>query len=181
MTKSVASAQEYLLHLTLLFCSDHDIRELIEKEGDSVPDLHEGSSEENPSKSSDQEPDAGHDGRTLRSSSRGATGVGSVLSKPTVNTGTSAAPTTSKKVFSAEEYEASCEGESDLQKWYARHNGLMFLSKENTRRLRSPPRARVDFFAERIMQFTSTVSAVPTASAVPVVGLSKAEAVLSGL
>mmetsp|Transcript_77398 Transcript_77398/g.151863 ORF Transcript_77398/g.151863 Transcript_77398/m.151863 type:complete len:109 (-) Transcript_77398:44-370(-) len=68
-----------------------------------------------------------------------------------------------------------------LPKRYARHNGLMFLSKENTRRLRSPPRARVDFFAERIMQFTSTVSAVPTASAVPVVGLSKTEAVLSGL
>ncbi len=131
MTKSVASAQEYLLHLMLLFCSDHDIRELIEIEGDTAPVLHEGPNEENPSKSSDQEPDAGNDGRKLRSSSRGATGVASVLSMRAVNTGTSAAPTKSKKVFSAEEYEASCEGESELQKWYARHNGLLSLSKEN--------------------------------------------------
>ena len=131
MTKSVASAQEYLLHLMLLFCSDHDIRELIEIEGDTAPVLHEGPNEENPSKSSDQEPDAGNDGRKLRSSSRGATGVVSVLSMRAVNTGTSAAPTKSKKVFSAEEYEASCEGESELQKWYARHNGLLSLSTEN--------------------------------------------------
>ena len=131
MTKSVTSAQEYLLHLMLLFCSDRDIRELIEIEGDTAQVLHEGTNEENPSKSSDQEPGAGNDGRKLRSSSRGATGVRSALSKRAVNTGTSTAPTKSKKVFSAEEYEAACEGEIELQKWYARHNGLLSLSKEN--------------------------------------------------
>ena len=101
---------------------------------DSVPHLHEDPNEENPSKSSDQEPDAGNDGRKLRSSSRGATGVMSVLSERAANTGTSAAPTKSEKVSSAEEDEAYWEGESELQKWYARHNGLLFLSEENIAR-----------------------------------------------
>lgn len=95
----------------------------------------EGPNEENPSISSDQEPDAGNDGRKLRSSSRGAIGGESVFSMRAVNTGTtSAAPAKSKRVFSAEEYEASCEGERELQMWYARHNGLLFLSKENIER-----------------------------------------------
>lgn len=131
MTKSVTSAEEYFLHLLLLFCPDHDIRELMEIEGNTGPVLIEGPNEEDPSKPFKQEPDAGNDGRKLRSLSRGATGVVSVLSMRAVNTGTSAAPTKSKKVFSAEQYEASCEGESELQKWYARHNGLLSLNKEN--------------------------------------------------
>ena len=40
----------------------------------------------------------------------------------------------SKKVYTVEEYEACYDGERELQKWYARHNGLVLLSKENIER-----------------------------------------------
>eukprot|EP00981_Chlorochromonas_danica_P001670 scaffold369_cov177-Ochromonas_danica.AAC.3 len=43
----------------------------------------------------------------------------------------SLAPTKSKKRFSTEEYDSSCEGEIELQLWYARHNGFLALTKEN--------------------------------------------------
>lgn len=132
MTKSVVDAEDYLLHLMLLFCSDQDVRVLVETEGDAAPVIQEDPNDETPPKSSDQEPDAGSGRRRLRSSSRGATGTtASVLSRHMVTSGSSGTPTKSKKVFSAEEYDACHDGEIELQKWYARHNGLLSLNQEN--------------------------------------------------
>lgn len=136
-TKSVVSEPEYLLHLMLLFCPDCDIRRLIVTKRASVPNLSEGPDKKNPSKSFDRDPDAGHGGRKLRSSSRGATGVASVHSMRAGNSGgTSGAATKSKTVCHSveEEYDAAREGEIELQNWYARHHGLLSLNKENLAR-----------------------------------------------
>lgn len=39
--------------------------------------------------------------------------------------------TKTKPLFTGEDYEVAAEGECELQRWYARHNGFMPLSKEN--------------------------------------------------
>ncbi len=70
MTKSVVDAEEYLLHLMLLFCSDQDVRELVEAEGDTaVPiALHTDSHDDQPPNSDKREPDTDCGGRKRRRS-----------------------------------------------------------------------------------------------------------------
>ncbi len=130
MTKSVLDAEEYLLYFMLLFCSDQDVRELVEAEGDTDVSIAPNT-DGKPSNTDERESDSDCGGRRLRSSSR-PTGTKNALGRRTANQPSSKVGSAkSKRKITAEEYDVCFEGESDLQKWYARHNGLLSLSKEN--------------------------------------------------
>ena len=129
ITQSVVDAEDYILHLLLLFCTDCDLRDLSDNNDPAQLGVKRHRRDDTNAGDSNNTGAGKNGGPILRSASQAA-------SKPsrTVNTtkpSGSSNSKASKRCTYADDCAVSCAAEGELQKWYAQHNGFVYLNKEN--------------------------------------------------